>query len=193
MKTLLQHLCVDPPIPGPAHVGVPIRRTTLALLALTLTALPVAAQHDHANSPYAGTQSSDVPTLTDEEVRQLRDGDGMGLARPAELNGYPGPKHLLELADGLDLSDAQSSEIEAIRQTMLAAAMAKGQEILVVEDHLAAAFAAGTADVATVDRITAHLASLRGQLQAVHLVAHIESRALLSTAQIQRYNELRGY
>jgi len=64
---------------------------------------PLVAQHDHAGSPYAHTQSAEIPTLTDEEIAQLRNGDGMGLARAAELNRYPGPKHTLELGEQLAL------------------------------------------------------------------------------------------
>jgi Spy/CpxP family protein refolding chaperone len=131
--------------------------------------------------------------LTEEEVRQLREGDGMGLARPAELNHYPGPKHVLELAEGLDLSPEQRENLEAIRERMLQQAIAKGEEVLEVERHLAQAFAGANADETTVRRTTAHLGTLRGELQAIHLNAHIETRAALTASQIQRYDELRGY
>ena len=167
-------------------------RSLLVVSSLLLLPAPAHAQHEH-HSPYAGTQSADVPTLTDEEVRQLREGDGMGLARPAELNRYPGPKHLLELEDDLPLSAEQGEAIREIRARMLDAAQAKGAEILQVEAHLAAAFSDTTIDENTLARMTSHLGALRGELQAIHLRAHIESRALLSEAQLDRYDELRGY
>ena len=40
---------------------------------------------------------------------------------------------------------------------------------------------------------TAAIAGLQGRLRAVHLAAHLETRALLSAEQIARYDALRGY
>jgi hypothetical protein len=49
-----------------------------------------------------------VKTLSDEQIADLKAGRGMGLALAAELNGYPGPSHAVELAGPLDLSGEQS-------------------------------------------------------------------------------------
>ncbi|MEP6837110.1 MAG: hypothetical protein ABJA75_03590 [Bradyrhizobium sp.] len=59
-----------------------------------------------ARSPYAGMQDRPVKALSEQQVADLKAGRGMGLALPAELNGYPGPSHLLELADRLNLSSS---------------------------------------------------------------------------------------
>ncbi|MEO8319793.1 MAG: hypothetical protein ABI561_15865 [Bradyrhizobium sp.] len=59
-----------------------------------------------AQSPYAGMQDRPVKALSEQQVADLKAGRGMGLALPAELNGYPGPSHLLELADRLNLSSS---------------------------------------------------------------------------------------
>lgn len=151
------------------------------------------AQHAHTMSPYAHTQSSEVPTLTPEEVRELRNGEGMGLARPAELNQFPGPKHLLDLVADLDLSPAQLARIKAIREKMKMRAIAKGREILETERRLADLFASGHPSVEEMNRITEHLGVMRGQLQAIHLLAHIESARELTADQIESYDRLRGY
>jgi hypothetical protein len=37
------------------------------------------------------------------------------------------------------------------------------------------------------------IAALQGELRAIHLAAHLTTRAILSESQIIRYNELRGY
>jgi hypothetical protein len=37
------------------------------------------------------------------------------------------------------------------------------------------------------------LATMQGHLREVHLRAHLATKALLTDAQIARYNELRGY
>lgn len=52
-----------------------------------------------AAAPYAGIARRSVKALSDREISDLRTGRGMGLALAAELNGYPGPAHVLELAE----------------------------------------------------------------------------------------------
>ena len=160
----------------------------ISLFAVASTSAP--AQHAHTMSPYAHTQSSEVSTLTPEEVRELRNGEGMGLARPAELNQFPGPKHLLELVADLDLNQAQLARIKAIRKKMKMRAIAKGKEILETESRLANLFASGHPSVEEMNRITEHLGIMRGQLQAIHMLAHIES---VTADQIEGYDRLRGY
>ena len=46
----------------------------------------------------AMASNSDIKSLSQDDQSALLAGRGMGLARPAELNGYPGPAHVLELA-----------------------------------------------------------------------------------------------
>lgn len=57
-----------------------------------------------AETPYAGMQSRPIKALSDQQLSDLRAGRGMGLALAAELNGYPRPSHVLELANQLGLS-----------------------------------------------------------------------------------------
>lgn len=167
----------------------------VTVIGVATLAVPTGAsgQHEHAASSYAHTQSDEIPTLTAEELAQLRNGDGMGLARPAELNHFPGPKHVLEMADALDLTEAQALLIEQIRMDMNARAIEKGLEIIEGERHLAALFESGEAKIADVERITSHLGVRRGELQMIHLAAHIETRNQLSADQVAKYDGLRGY
>ena len=158
-----------------------------------IASAPALAQHGHSTSPYAHGQSSEVSSLTADEVRELRNGEGMGLARAAELNHFPGPKHLLELASELDLDPAQVERIEAIHKRMKGQAIAKGEEILEAESHLANLFSSGQPSVTELRRVTEHLGIMRGQLQAIHLLAHIESAGALADEQIEDYDRLRGY
>jgi hypothetical protein len=44
-------------------------------------------------SPYAGEQGRAIKALSQKEVSDLLDGAGMGYAKAAELNRYPGPMH----------------------------------------------------------------------------------------------------
>lgn len=169
------------------------RRLAAPLVVFLLPPTGAARQHEHAASPYAHLQTVEGSSLTPTEIGQLRAGEGMGLALPAELNHYPGPKHVLELAAALDLSTAQETRIREIRAAMTAAAIAKGEQIIVVDIHLGQAFRDGTIDAESLATMTGHLAALRGELQAIHLSAHLTTRAELSREQIQRYDELRGY
>lgn len=168
-----------------------MRTSTITLLVFLLGPPALSAQHEH--SPYAGVATAEGTALTADEIRQLRNGEGMGLSLAAELNHYPGPKHVLELADSLSLDPTQLTEIEAIREVTLAEAVRKGEEIITVEAHLAEAFRTGTASAVEVGRMTQRLGTLRGQLQAIHLVAHLETRLRLTDTQVQMYDQLRGY
>ena len=66
---------------------------------------------DFVPSPYAGEESRAVKSLSAEDIAELRRGGGWGLARAAELNGMPGPIHLLELKDDIPLTREQVSAI----------------------------------------------------------------------------------
>lgn len=173
--------------------------TTRALRALAWTVAFVAAtatattEHVHESSPYAHGQSAEVASLSEAEVRALRNGEGMGLARAAELHHFPGPKHVLDLAASLGLADAQVARIEEIHAKMKSRAVAKGEEVIDAERHLAHLFASGHASAEAVTRASAHLGELRGALQAIHLIAHIEVARELSAEQIVHYDRLRGY
>lgn len=170
-------------------------RTTLFAMALAAgLSLPVQAQHQHQHtSPYAGQQNSGIPSLTAQELDDLRSAAGMGLARAAELNHFPGPRHVLDLADSLALTPDQVREITAIRERMHAAATKLGLDIIERERTLNQRFAHQHIDAATLREITADIARLQGELRYVHLLAHIETTALLKPEQIRAYDRLRGY
>ena len=115
------------------------------------------------------------------------------MAKAAELNGYPGPKHVLQLAVKLGLTEIQQRDVQAIFDRMSAAAKPLGCELIAQEQALDQLFANGEI---TPDRLTAATAAvgeLQGRLRAVHLSAHLETRALLNAEQIARYQQLRGY
>jgi hypothetical protein len=166
--------------------------TAVVLIAL---ASPAAAQnHDHAgHSEHAGKESREIKALDDAAVRDYLSGAGMGFALAAELNGYPGPRHVLELSRELDLTAEQRSATERIFARMQEAAVAAGEEVVELEKQLDARFAHRHIDEGVLTELVARIATLNGRLRAVHLQAHLETSALLSAAQIRRYNELRGY
>lgn len=166
-----------------------------ALLLLVPAALRAQeAEHAHAApSPYTDLQGREIKALSPEEIRSLLAGEGMGFALAAELNGWPGPKHVLELADSLQLSADQRTRTEAVMADMLAAARPLGARIVAAERTLDAAFVQGKITASTLRAATLELGRLRGELRGVHLAAHLAVTALLTEHQIHRYQTLRGY
>ncbi len=153
---------------------------------------PAAAQHQHHDG-YAAMTARAIKALSDEQVSQLRDGRGMGLSLPAELNSYPGPMHALDMAASLNLTPDQHARLLSIQEDMRVRAIALGHRIIAGEAELDRAFASGTADRAEVLRQLAVIGHLNGELRAVHILAHMETRALLTAEQVTKYDIGRGY
>lgn len=170
----------------PKRFAIPV---LLGPMLATALAAALAAQH----SPYAGLEEREIKALAEERVAGYLEGHGMSYALAAELNGYPGPKHVLELAAELELSDDQKTAVEAIRAAMLERARALGKEIVDRERHLDRRFAHRHIDEAALRDATAEIARLYGELRFAHLRAHLETRAALTEAQIELYDRLRGY
>ena len=146
-----------------------------------------------ARSPYAEETGRDIASLSAEDIAQLRSGAGWGLARAAELNGMPGPIHLLELAEELELDDGQVREIRALYEAMRAEAIPAGEALIRREAALDELFRSGTVDEASLGTAVRAAGEARAALREVHLAAHLATPALLSDAQRRRYDELRGY
>ena len=153
------------------------------------------AQHaaSPAANPYAGQQNRLIKALPDEDILALQKGEGMGLAKAAELNGYPGPSHVRTLGKELRLSDDQSAQIAAIFDRMSAAAKPLGSEMIAKEKALDALFARGEITPEKITAAATGIGEISGRLRAVHLAVHIETRALLSPDQLALYQQLRGY
>jgi acyl-CoA thioesterase-1 len=144
-------------------------------------------------SPYAAHASREIKALSPEDIARLRAGEGMGLALAAELNHYPGPRHLLELGDSLGLSAEVLARVRRIRDAMTGRARALGERIVALESELDRRFAGRAIDAAEVARRAEEIGRLQGTLRGVHLAAHLEVAALLTADQIRRYDVLRGY
>ena len=164
-------------------------RTLLLVLAASLLTVPGLA----AEMPYAGQQARTIKALSDDDIAALRKGEGMGMAKAAELNGYPGPVHVLTLAKQLGLTESQQRDVAAIFARMSAAAKPLGGELIAQEQTLDRLFAKGEITPDRLAAATAAIAELQGRLRSVHLSAHLETRALLNADQIARYQQLRGY
>jgi hypothetical protein len=156
----------------------------LALVLALAGVAPAMAQHHHgAAAPSA---------LTEQEIEDLKSGTGMDLAVAAERNGYPGPKHVLELAEKLGLATEQRAVAERLAREVRAKAIPLGHAVIAAEADLDQLFKSGTATAADVAAATERAGRLRAELRGVHLVAHLQMREALSEQQRATYVMLRG-
>ncbi|MGH6912456.1 MAG: hypothetical protein ACREH3_01975 [Geminicoccales bacterium] len=146
-----------------------------------------------SDAPYAGWQARPVKGLSQGQVDDLLSGRGMGLALPAELNGYPGPRHVLDLAARLELSPEQRGRTKALFEEMRARAVVLGERIVAGEQALDRLFETGRASDVTIGDATLEIGRLQGELRALHLGYHLAMRDELTTDQIATYRRLRGY
>ena len=163
----------------------------LVLIMLFMTPALTVAQHGH--SPYAGQETRAMKALSAEEIQALLSGQGMGLAKAAELNHHPGPRHVLDLATQLQLSEPQRAETQQIYDRMQQEAVRLGTLIVDKERELDHLFAAEAVEAQALQTLTQQIAQLQGDLRLTHLQAHVEMRRLLSAEQVDTYDALRGY
>ena len=144
-------------------------------------------------SPYAGQQSREIKSLSEDEVQGYLSGKGMGLAKPAELNGYPGPAHVLELGEKIGLTADQRRRTQAIFDVMQANAIALGRQLVDEERALDRLFATKVVTSASLAATLERIASLQAKVRAAHLDAHLAQATILTPSQADEYGRLRGY
>lgn len=170
------------------------KRLWLAILWLNAhSALAADARDATAPSAYAGQEARAIKALSPTEQADLLAGKGMGLAKAAELNGYPGPLHVLALASQLKLTQAQQRDTEALFKAMQSRAQGLGSEIVEAERALDLLFARKQVAQPELSASLARIGELQAQLRTAHLNAHLEQTRILTASQIAKYNELRGY
>jgi len=136
---------------------------------------------------------SEIKGIDPTTIDAYRKGEGAGLALPAELNGYPGPRHVLDLADKLSLTTMQRAQIQALYNAMKPQAIALGTQLLGKEAALEKGFHDGTLDEQTLQASLSEIGTIQTQLQFVHLRTHLATVKILTPQQVMLYNQLRGY
>jgi hypothetical protein len=165
----------------------------LSGLLLCMPFLTLAQHSQGGHTPYAGMQNRAIKSLSDNDINELRRGGGWGLALAAELNGMPGPSHLLELKDKIPLASDQVDKTQVLLDEMRKAAIPIGERLIAAEKALEAAFASGKVDESILRRLLADAESARSELRFIHLSQHYKTVQFLKPEQIKRYNILRGY
>jgi len=160
------------------------------LFALCCAPIGAAAQTAH---PYAGMQTRAIKALSPPQIDDLRAGRGMGLALAAELNGYPGPLHVIELADRLGLSQTQRERAQALFAAMKAETIPLGETLIAQESELDRLFASRTVTPASLSDATQQIGATQGALRAAHLKYHLSTLEMLTPQQVASYTQLRGY
>lgn len=171
-------------------------KINVIIIFLILMLIPVstfsAADHSH-KSKYAGEEKREIKSLSETDIEELKNGKGWGLAKAAELNGVPGPIHLLEMKEEIDLSAEQIRAIEEIYKKMQQDAIPLGLELIELEKELNDHFANRTITEELLRGLLETIARVYGRLRYVHLSAHLKTPDILKSEQIARYNKLRGY
>ena len=111
----------------------------VGLGALALVAsIPMMIGNSAAQSPgsYAG-----IKALSAEQIADLRTGRGMSFALAAELNGCPGPRHVLKLAEQLGLTDQQRADVQRLFEEMTVEVVPIGERLISQEAELDRLFA----------------------------------------------------
>jgi hypothetical protein len=146
-----------------------------------------------AQSPYAGMQTRSIKALSAQQIDDLKAGRGMGLALAAELNGYPGPAHVLELSDRLALSAEQKQRIQALFDSMKAESTPIGAKLIEQEGALDRQFAGRLITSDALRDATMKIGLTQAELRNAHLKYHLETAQILSPDQMKQYADLRGY
>jgi Spy/CpxP family protein refolding chaperone len=159
---------------------------------MVVSALAFAA-FANTNSPYVGQEPRQIKALSEQEVEDYLNGEGLGYAKAAELNHYPGPRHVLDLAKELMLTNEQTTRTQEIFNGMRARAIPLGKQLVEKERELDREFAARSIREDSLNALLSDIGVLEAKIRYVHLSAHLEQKELLTKHQIQVYDQLRGY
>ena len=163
---------------------------------LLCVATNASAQHQHDSKnhqPYADLKGRDIKALSQQQIDDLKAGKGMSLALAAELNGYPGPAHVLELADQLKLNKQQKKRMQEMFKAMTKETRTLGIMVIEEEKKLNKLFKNKLANEQNLKEATLKIGEAQAKLREAHLRYHLLTTVILSKEQIDNYNRLRGY
>jgi len=166
---------------------------SLNLLFVSISSSVFASDNPIYKSNYIGQDQRQIKSLSKDDIEQLKNGKGWGLAKAAELNGMPGPSHVLQMKDKISLSSKQQTQIQSLFDNMQAQAIPLGKKLIKLETELNDAFANQKITSDSLKQMLNAISKAHAELRYVHLVAHLKTPRILSSQQIEKYNRLRGY
>src|SRR5262245_47308027 len=98
--------------------------------------------------------------------------------------------HVLQFKHKLQVTPEQEQALEQITASMREHAQRLGRDVIQAERELDMAFRGGTASEAGIQALTGRIGGVNAELRAVHRVAHLKTRHLLSDDQRSAYNEV---
>ena len=172
------------------------------LVAISLVSSPAVAQeHGESDGDMGGKHQmhgqaeggmQGMGGVSAQEKEALLKGAGLGAGMIAMMNGYPGPKHVLEMGDELELTAAQRESIGTIYGKVKAESVKYGTELVEKDEELAALFASGSVSTDKVEKLSRDIGELQGRVRAEHLNAHVETFDALTPAQREMLAEMQG-
>jgi len=165
---------------------------TIKLVAAFIV-LPIITFSQTKPSQYAGQEQRAIKALSAQDIQMYLEGHGMGLAKAAELNHYPGPRHVLDSATELKLSHEQFTKTQQLYDKMHNAAVRLGELIVQKEKQLDSLYATQKISEPQLRAVVGEIARLQGELRIVHLNAHLEMKKILTPVQTAKYDDLRRY
>lgn len=144
-------------------------------------------------SKYIGQEGRLIKSLSADAIQQLKTGKGWGLAKAAELNGMPGPSHVLQMKNEILLNKDQVARVKNLFENMKLKAIPLGNKLIELEKKLNESFANRTITKETLKKQLHAISKVRMKLRYVHLETHLLTPNILSKEQVDKYNRLRGY
>ena len=168
-------------------------KSKLNVILLFVFLVPMLVSAETYTSKYIGEEHREIKSLSPDDIKELRKGGGWGLAKAAELNGVPGPAHILEMEDKISLTKEQKRAIQIIYNDMKAEAIVLGEQLIHLEQELNNGFSNRTMNQELLEKYVREIEKIRAKLRTVHLSTHLQTPNILTNEQITLYNKLRGY
>ena len=177
------------------------------LVAISLVSSPAVAQehgesdgdmggkhqmHGQAQGGMQGMDGGMLGGVSAQEKEALLKGAGLGAGMIAMMNGYPGPKHVLEMGDELGLTAEQRESIGKTYGKVKAESVEFGTELVEKDEKLTALFASGSVSTGEVEKLSREIGELQGRVRAAHLNAHVETYDALTPAQREQLSSMQG-
>ena len=163
------------------------------LLSLVFISIFSAAAIASTGSSYSGQEKREIKSLSKNEISGYLNGKGLGFSKVAELNHFPGPRHVLDLAIELQLSKHQIEKTNLLFQAMQVKAKQYGSFFIEKEREIESLFSSTEIDSGKLEKLAKESAEITAKIRLAHLEAHVSQQQLLTKKQIGKYDELRGY
>jgi hypothetical protein len=153
---------------------------------------PEEAARAAAHAAEAAREGTGIPALSEVQAASYLNGEATWQASAAELNHYPSPRRVLELAEALELAEGQRRATTKLHEETRREAIRLGGELVALEQRLNRIFAWNQATADNIAKLVLDIGTLKARLRLTHLVANIRQKPLLTEEQVRRYDELQG-